>query len=181
MEDFDDLVDPRTLAFYCLGPDLSTFVLRTLDIEKKRVSVNCLPLAGMTTKFNQSMYARMRAKKNVPLSNLGAKTVRVMDKGAFVTPATSVTPGTETTRTASLATLVKEILPQQKRQRKDKVVTSLSSVWDDARVAMAKAQETFIAEEMKMFSGLSANELVGRHLHKLVQGRNPLMACLANF
>ena len=69
----------------------------------------CFPFAGMTTKFIQGMYARIRAKKNEPLSNLGAKTVRVMDKGASVTPATLATPGTKTTRTASSATLVEEI------------------------------------------------------------------------
>ena len=36
IEDFDDLVDSRTLAFYCLGPELSSFVLRNLDIEEKK-------------------------------------------------------------------------------------------------------------------------------------------------
>ena len=57
----------------------------------------------------------MRAKKNEPLSNLGAKNVKVMDKGASVTLATPVTPGTETARTASSATLVEEISPYWKR------------------------------------------------------------------
>ena len=27
IEDFDDLVDPRNLAFYCLGPEPSSYVL----------------------------------------------------------------------------------------------------------------------------------------------------------
>ena len=36
VENWDDLVDPRTLAFYCLGPEPSTFVLRTLSIEGKK-------------------------------------------------------------------------------------------------------------------------------------------------
>ena len=36
IEDFDDLVDPWTLAFYCLGPKPSAFVLRNLDIEEKK-------------------------------------------------------------------------------------------------------------------------------------------------
>ena len=41
IESWDDLVDPQTLAFYNLGPDPSSYVLRTLSIEeKKRVSVN---------------------------------------------------------------------------------------------------------------------------------------------
>ena len=36
IEDFDDLVDPWTLAFYCLSPKPSTFVLHNLDIEEKK-------------------------------------------------------------------------------------------------------------------------------------------------
>ena len=96
-------------------------------------------------KFNQSMYAQRRAKKNEPLSNLGAKNVKVMDKGASVTLVTPVTPDIETTRTASPTTSVEEIPPQRKRQRtgekeKEKANSRLSNVWDDAGVAMARAQ-----------------------------------------
>ena len=36
IEDFDDLVDSQTFAFYCLGPEPSSFVLRNLDIEEKK-------------------------------------------------------------------------------------------------------------------------------------------------
>ena len=36
IECWDDLVDPRTLAFYCLGPETSTFILRNLEIEGKK-------------------------------------------------------------------------------------------------------------------------------------------------
>ena len=109
-----------------------------------------------------------------PSPILGQKNVRVMDKGASATPAPLVTPGTETARTASLTTLVKEILPQRKRQwtsdkGKDKANSNSFSVWDDAGVMMAKAQETFTTEEMKAFSGSSPSELVNHHLHKLVQ------------
>ena len=32
--------------------------------------LKCFSFAEMTTKFNQEMYAKMRAKKNEPLSNL---------------------------------------------------------------------------------------------------------------
>ncbi|KAK9983006.1 hypothetical protein SO802_032531 [Lithocarpus litseifolius] len=73
IEDFDDLVDPRTLAFHCLGPDPSTFILGNIEIEEK--------------------------------------------KRASVTPATLATIGNETTRTASPATLVEEIISLAKRQR----------------------------------------------------------------
>ena len=98
----------------------------------------------MTTKFNQGMYARIRAKKNEPHSNLGAKAVWVMDKGASITSATPATLGTKVMRTASPATSVEEIIPQRKRQRtrdkgNDKADSHSSCVWDDAGVAQVRA------------------------------------------
>jgi len=36
IDDFDDLVDPRTLALYCLGPEPSTYVLCTIEKEEKK-------------------------------------------------------------------------------------------------------------------------------------------------
>ena len=36
VENWDDLVDPQTLAFYNLGPDPSAYVLRLLRIEEKK-------------------------------------------------------------------------------------------------------------------------------------------------
>ena len=36
IENWDDLVDLRTLIFYNLGPDPSSYVLRSLGIEEKK-------------------------------------------------------------------------------------------------------------------------------------------------
>ena len=36
IDDFDDLVDPCTLALHCLGPDPFSYVLRTIEIEEKK-------------------------------------------------------------------------------------------------------------------------------------------------
>ena len=36
IESWEDLVDPRMLAFYCLGSDPSPYVLRNIDIEGKK-------------------------------------------------------------------------------------------------------------------------------------------------
>ena len=77
-------------------------------------------LVEMTTRFNKDMYAKMRSKKDKPLSNIGKKGVRVTGKGPSVLPATDATPivsGVENVRTASRATLVEEIpTPSSKRQ-----------------------------------------------------------------
>ena len=36
IDDFDDLVDPRTLALYCLSLEPSAYVLRTIEREEKK-------------------------------------------------------------------------------------------------------------------------------------------------
>ena len=85
----------------------------------------------MTTKFNQGMYAKMRGKKNEPLSSIGKRTVQVVEKGISVTPPVTVA---EPLRTASPATSIKEINPIWKRpwvedKENDKADSLLSSVF----------------------------------------------------
>ena len=66
----------------------------------------------MMTRFNKDMYAKMRSKKDEPLSNIGKKGVRVTRKGPSVPPATDATPivsGVENVRIASPTTSVEEI------------------------------------------------------------------------
>ena len=73
----------------------------------------------MTTKFNKDMYAKMRSKKDKPLSNIGKKGMCVTGKGPSATPVVSVTPvisGAKTVRTTSPAISVEEIpIPSSKR------------------------------------------------------------------
>ena len=99
----------------------------------------------MTTKFNKDMYAKMRSKKDEPLSSIGKKGVRVTGKGPSVTLVTSATPivsAVETVRTASPATSIKEILtPSSERLRisgreKEKADSHSSTVWSDGSLAM---------------------------------------------
>ena len=116
------------------------------------------------------MYAKIRAKKNVPLSNLEKRVVRVVEKGVFVPPST---PVTDMTRTASPTTSVEEITPHPKKQcmadkGKEKADSHSSNVWDDSDLALTRAQDIFTAEELKVFSSMPSNKIVGRHLHKLV-------------
>ena len=113
IDDFDDLVDPRTLAHHCLIPKPFAYVLCAINFEEKSKCPFFSP-AKMTKKFNQEMYAKMRAKKNEPLSRLGKRVVRVVEKGTLATPATSIP---EMMRMAFLATSVKEITLQTKKPR----------------------------------------------------------------
>ena len=44
IENWDDLVDPRTLTFYNIGPDPSAYILRLLRIEEKKSKYKPRPL-----------------------------------------------------------------------------------------------------------------------------------------
>ena len=124
----------------------------------------------MTTKFNQEMYAKIKARRNEPLSSLGKKVVRVVEKGTPITPITSIP---KTTGVTSPPTSVEEITPHPNRQRtmdkgKEKVGSRPSSIWDNASLALMRAQDAFTTEYLKVFSSIHSNEIMSRHIHKLV-------------
>ena len=128
----------------------------------------------MTTKFNKDMYARMRGKKDKPLSTLGTKYVRITDRAISILAALPSSPTSALARGASPTPLVEELPPRNKRLRvgekqKEKVDSRPSSVWDDAGVSVARAQDTFSVDELKVFSRVPADDVVRRHLYKLVQ------------
>ena len=128
----------------------------------------------MITKFNKDMYARIRSKKDEPLSALGTKSVCITDKGVPILAALPFSPTSAPARVASPTPVVEELPPCNKRLRvgekqKEKVDFRPSSVWDDAGVSVARAQDTFSADELKVFSGVLVDDVARRHLHKLVQ------------
>ena len=123
------------------------------------------------TKFNQKMYAKMRARKNEPLLSLGKKVVWVVENG---TPITLVTFVLEAMKAISPATSVEEITPRPKRQRivdkgKEKVGFWSLSIWDNTGLALMRAQDAFTVEDLKAFSSIHSNEIVSHHIHKLIQ------------
>ena len=65
----------------------------------------------MTTKFNKDMYAWMRNKKDEPLFAIGAKSVRVTEKGAPILAALPSTPTLGMVGIASPTPSVKELTP----------------------------------------------------------------------
>ena len=123
-------------------------------------------LAEMTTKFNKDMYAKMRSKKDEPLSNIGTKGVRVTGKGPSVIPVTSATlivSAVEMVRTASPSILVEEISTlSSKRLRvsgreREKTDSHPSTVWSDGGLAMDRAHEVVMAEDLKVLNGVPFN------------------------
>ena len=132
----------------------------------------------MTTKFNKGMYAKMRSKKDEPLSSIGKKGIHVTRKGLSVTLVTSATPiisGVETMRTASPATSVEEIsTPSSKRlgtlgREKEKADSHSSTVWSDEGLAMDRAHRIVTAEDLKVLTGVPFNVVANQQVHKLVQ------------
>ena len=139
----------------------------------------------MTTKFNKDMYAKMRAKKEEPLSNIGKKITRVTRKGPSIVPVASITPiisGVEMTRIASPLTLVEELpTPVSKKpylfdRENEKADLRSSIVWSDERLAVDRAHGVMTAEDLKVFFGVPFNNVASHHVCKLVQVR-----CLCNF
>jgi len=131
-------------------------------------------------KFNKDMYAKMRSKKDEPLSSIGKKTMHVTGKGPSVTPLVSVNPIvsiTETMKTASPATLVEEIptsgskrpCVSSKEKEKEKVDSRSSTIWDDERLAVDRAHEVVTAADLKALFDVPLNEVASRHVHRLVQ------------
>ena len=132
----------------------------------------------MTTKFNKDMYAKMRSKKDEPLSSIGKKGVHVTGKGpsvTLVTSATLVVSAVETVRTASPAISVEEIpTPSLKRLRvssreREKVDSHPSTVWSDRGLAMDRAHGVVTAEDLKVLNGVPFNVVANQQVHKLVQ------------
>jgi len=121
----------------------------------------------MTSKFNKDMYAKIKAKKNEPLSSIGQKILRITDKERErerekeVAERGSSTPTLDEGRTASPAVSLEEV-PAPKKQKigykgKEKVG---SNIWADAEAAMTRANELLTPEEMKEISQVPSHEMV---------------------
>ena len=97
----------------------------------------------MTTKFNKDMYTRMRGKKDEPLSALGTKSVRIMDRGVPILAALSSSPTSAPVRGASPTPSVEEVPPHNKRlrageQQKEKVGMTPEFPWQKLKKPLAQ-------------------------------------------
>ena len=192
IDDFDELVDPRTLARHCLGSEPSDYVLRAIDQEQKKrelfelsyvrssllvfLEINFTLLgAEMTTKFNKEMYAKIKGKKNEPLSAIGQRKLRITDKEkekeTMERVSSTPTPDLDEGQEASLGISIEEVVrPSKKRKTRDKGKQKVGfSVWEDAGVAMDRANELLTPGEMKEISSVPSHKMVSHHVHKLVQ------------
>ena len=166
----------RTLARHCLDLEPSSFVLRAIEIkEKSGFSSFFFFLIFLPCRDDDQIQPRdvrqdEGQEERTPLEFREEGGAGV-EKGTLITPITFIP---EATRAASPATSVEEITPRPKRQRtmdkgKEKEGSWSSSIWDDAGLALTRAQDAFTAEDLKVFLGIHSNEIVSRHIHKLVQ------------
>lgn len=129
------------------------------------------------SKFNKEMYDKIKGKKNEPLSSISQKTLKIVDreKMKVATKRGSSTPTPTPTlnegRSASSALSMEELAPPLKKRKtegkgKEKVG---SSIWANAGVAMARANNFLTPEEMREISSIPSHEMVSEHVHKLVQ------------
>ena len=93
----------------------------------------CSLLAEMRTKFNKDMYARMRNKKDEPLSAIETKSVRITDRGAPILAVLPSSPTSVLARTGLPTSSVEELTPHNKRlkvgdKQKEKVDSRPSSI-----------------------------------------------------
>ena len=128
----------------------------------------------MAFHFNQDKYARVKAKRNKPLSNIsfGLKKPRLTSEEEVTNPASSNLALVKVIL-ASLAISLKELSPGPKRTRsrdKGKDKTG-ASVWEDATTALGRTRSIVTTNELKSLAFVPFHELVSRHVHKLIQVR----------
>ena len=191
IDDFDELVDLHTLARHCLGLEPSDYVLRAIDREQKKrelselsyvrsslllfLGINFSLDAEMTSKFNKEMYAKIKGKKNEPLSAIGQRVLRITDKEkekeTVERVSSTLAPDLDEGQAASPDVSIEEVvrpLKERKMGAKGKEKVSFS-VWEDTGVAMDCVNELLTPREMKEISSVPSHEMVSRHVHKLVQ------------
>ena len=73
----------------------------------------------MTTKFNQELYAKIKAKKNEPLSSIGMRRLRVVEKEKEkeVMEKGSSTPTLDEGRAAFPSVSIEEMVPRGKKRK----------------------------------------------------------------
>ena len=92
----------------------------------------------MTAKFNQEMYAKLRARKNKPLSSISQKQPRVTKEVVKTIASTLIALDPEAD---SLVVSIEEISPRPKRAHSSNKGKSKanSNIWDDAAIDLGRA------------------------------------------
>ena len=139
----------------------------------------------MTTKFNKDLYAKMKVKKNEPLSSIGQRRLKITNKEREREKENesaergSSTPTLDEGRATSPVISIEEVdLPTKKQKIGEKGKEKMcSNAWTDAEVTMARANEFLTLEEMREISSMPSHEIVSQHVHKLEHVASSLCCC----
>ena len=63
---------------------------------------------------------------------------------------------------------------------KEKVVSQMSSVWEDAGLALARAHFAVTTKDLKVLFGILSHKVMSLHIHKLIQVRLFLFVCVTH-
>ena len=123
-------------------------------------------------KINTLALGNLKKKKKNPLAKLtsDSKKRKLSDEKVDATtfPPVHVTPPSPT-----LSLEVTVVTPSLTRTKgKSKVGMS---VWDDPTTALGHAHNVITNDELKGLSSIPSHELIGRHIHKLVQVCNSVI------
>ncbi|KAK9983806.1 hypothetical protein SO802_033331 [Lithocarpus litseifolius] len=80
IDDFDDLVDLRTLAHHCLGPEPSAYIMRAIEIEEKKRETIHITLEYLSQKAKASSAESKVKGMEVELSKLKKDLILAMDE-----------------------------------------------------------------------------------------------------
>ena len=124
----------------------------------------------MVTRFRQDMYARIKAKKNEPLSSIDQKRPRVTGKEVIETTLSMLT--LPEPRAASPTVSLKELTPcrPKKTRSGDKGKGKIdATIWENAATTLGRAHNVVTPDKLKGLAKVPSHKLVNRHIHKLVQ------------
>lgn len=177
IEDFGDFTDPQTLYAYFLGSKSSPFILRAIAREEKSTclffNTYFFFLEEIATRFSKDNYARVKEKRNEPLSLISIETKkRHVEKSTIDAPTTALVsssvPGPTKLRDLLPTLSLEELTPRPNILDKGKTKIGLD-VWEDTATAVGRAHNVVISEELKSLSTVPSHELVNHYMHKLVQ------------
>ena len=126
----------------------------------------------MATWYSKDKYAHIRDMENEPLSKLtfDLKKRKLSDEKVDIAalPPVNVTPPSPT---SSLE--VTTVTPPLTRTKGKSMVGM--SVWDDPATTLGRAHNVITNDKLKGLSSIPSQELVSRHIHKLVQVCNSVL------
>lgn len=119
----------------------------------------------MATRYSKEKYSCIKGLKNEPLSNLAAYSKK--RKLGEEKDETVALPSIQIASSSPTSSLEVTAFTSPTTRSKGKGKAG-RSVWDDLTIALGHAHNVITDDELKGLLSISSNELVSRHIHRLV-------------